>query len=109
MIDLLTVSEVLGYREIQYPDFAITAYRSDLITSKLTELAAIDVALSEAALNSVADTVGDMKLQYAGHINILRSEGSRLLHEIANLAGIPLGYDRFKVTKQTYSFRSDYG
>ena len=110
MIELLRISEILGYREIQYPEFPITEYRDGLIADKLLELVAIDTALREARLNSVAEMVGDMKLNYGAHMTFLRSEGSRLLKEIANLAGIPLAYDRYQnPNKRRLSFHNDYG
>lgn len=109
MIDLLSVSEILGYRKLQYTEYPLTEYRSAQIELRVLRLNTIDAALSEAAVNSVAGMVGDMKLEYTNHINILRSEGSRILNEIANLAGIPVGFDRFKGNTKPMFIRNNYG
>jgi hypothetical protein len=90
--------------------FALTESRSLEIEDRIRRLKAIDVALEEAAKNSVAEGVGDLRLNYTKHLQTLKSEGSRLLREISALSGIPLKYDRYRTGSQaTYSFRSDYG
>lgn len=109
MIDLLRISEILGYNEVQYPEFAISTARQNVIEERVLELTTIDDALKQARLNSVADSIGDIRLQFRNHISLLKEEGSRILKEISNLSGIPLEFDRYRGKPRPMSFTSYYG
>lgn len=73
-------------------DLARATRASDLVA----QLDAIDSALASARLDSMASEVGELKVDYQRHISLLKSEGSRLLKELANLCGMIVAYDRFQ-------------
>lgn len=106
----MTISLQLGYtNEDIEPTLsdARLAKANDLIA----QLNAIDTALASATLDSMAVAVGELKVDYARHIALLKLEGSRLLKELSNISGIPIVYDRYYgstavVKSQPYSFQS---
>lgn len=55
----------------------------------------IDAKLSAATSDSMASSVGNLRLNYSRHTNHLKSEGTRLLTELAMLLGVRLLYNKY--------------
>lgn len=69
------------------------------------ELAAIDAQLTAARQDSMARSVGRLRLSYTQHVAHLKGEGSRLLEELSQMLGISILYNKY--TKgQPISIRS---
>lgn len=66
----------------------------------------IDAQLRAARGDSMAQTVGNLKLSYGQHVGHLKSDGSSLLKELANLLGVNLAYNKYRpgssVSTQSY-------
>lgn len=86
-------------------DVARASRANDLIA----QLNAIDVALTAARIDSMATAVGELKVNYAQHIGLLKAEGSRLLKELSNLTGLAVAYDRFSGQSPITVRRSPWG
>lgn len=63
--------------------------------SLMSQLDAIDSALTDARLMSDTVEVDKVKMNYVNHLAILKSEGSRLLQELSRLVGLPITYDKY--------------
>lgn len=90
----MTISSQLGYPTDDLEPVLETT-RALQANSLMTQLAAIDAALSVSTLDSMAVEVGDLKVNYTRNIQLMKLEGSRLLKQLANLSGLPVLYDRF--------------
>lgn len=78
------------------------------LTHLMTQLAAIDEALDQAPLDSMATKVDKLEVNYASHVGILRSEGSRILNEIAFTIGAKVAFDRYRQTTTSRFFVTNY-
>ena len=67
----------------------------------IDRLVGIDTGLDQAALDSMATAVGDLKVDFVRGSWMLKLEGSRQLGLLASLTGVPIYYDRFKGRKPT--------
>lgn len=102
MLDSLgnSISVQLGYQD-DLLEPAIGLSRENLVLSLMEQLNTLDTAIAEATLDSMAVSVGDLKVDYQGHLKTLKRQGSDLLKTLSNLVGIPVYYDRF-LGKQVY-------
>lgn len=66
----------------------------------------VDAKLKAAQSDSMAQTVGNLRLSYPRHVAHLKSEGSRALKELAHMLGIALAYNKYSgggsVSKVSY-------
>lgn len=74
---------------------------SSRVDSVCTKLDAVDAALSAGVLDSMATRVDKLEVNYAQHLALLKSEGSRLIKELSALVMIPVTYDRFRNSSST--------
>lgn len=104
-----SVAAALGYPDA--PPFTMSVIRSDdkvaaivsRVSAILNELSAIDLKLVAATQDSMAVDVGELKLSYAQHVKHLKSEGSRLLNELAIAVGVPVEYNRYRPSLKSRS------
>lgn len=73
----------------------ITYYLGNRVDSLMTAIAAIDAALSDAPLDSMAVKIDKLEVSYTQHLVLLKQEGSRLIQELSLLLDIPVRYDRY--------------
>ncbi len=71
------------------------------VDSIIVSLTAIDAALQSAPLDGMATKVDKLEVSYTQYTNLLKKEGSRMLHEISTLVNIPVNYDRYLQKKPT--------
>ncbi len=67
----------------------------DRIDALMTSLDAIDSALLAAPLDGMATKVDKLEVSYSQYTNLLKKEGSRILHEISQLCLVAVNYDRY--------------
>lgn len=86
-------------QELGYPDDtkepALEPGRAATAQQLIANLAQIDQALFQSVLDSMAEQVGDLRVNYGKQINLLKLEGSRLLKQLATIAQLPVLYDRY--------------
>lgn len=102
------IMAAIGYaRPSEYPLFAYNNLLdcSHVVLERLSrlmaQLEAIDAALDQAPIDSMATKVDKLEVNYASHIGILKSEGSRILKEIAATIEAPVAYDRYRHTSSS--------
>ena len=100
------------YIQLGYNDSKLEPTLDEARTAKAnalcSQLEAIDTALASAVLDSMAMAVGELKVDYAKHIALLKLEGSRLLKELSNVSGLPIAYDRYYGRVNSATPRSVY-
>jgi hypothetical protein len=97
-----SIAVALGYPDA--PQFTMSVIQSGdkvnavilRVRDLLDALDEIDLKMSAATQDSMAVQVGELTLSYAQHVNHLKSEGSRLLNELAVAAGVPIEYNRYR-------------
>ncbi len=110
-MDAEIVMVTLGYPELQPRvkerllankvvdgQLATSPERATRITKLLLEVTDIDTLLSEARVNSMAQQLGTMKLDFQYHIQSLKADASLKLAEMSRLSGIPVFFDRYSGT-----------
>ena len=65
------------------------------INQIINELGVIDENLIGARTDSMATQLDTIGLDYKQHVNHQKSEGTRLLSELSNMAGIEVFYDKY--------------
>lgn len=88
----MSISYYLGYID-DTQDPLLPPGRVRLVEDLLTRLTHIDQAIQEAVGDSMAVKLGETTVDYAQHLDILRDEGSRLVHQLARASGLALVYD----------------
>ena len=73
------------------------------VRSMIESLAEIDIKITDAISDSMAEVVDKLKLNYAQHISYLRDLGSTQLKELARFVDIPVKYDKYLGTMGTSS------
>jgi hypothetical protein len=89
----VTDSEVAVIRRHLENEFADVLV--DRALEILTELVDIDTKLKAATQDSYATEVRNVKLNYAFHINHLKSNATALLEELSNLTDVPLKKNKY--------------
>lgn len=95
-----TIRVQLGYND-DAPDPVLPLAVQDRVTAILSELAAIDEALKAGTLDSMALSVGELKVDYSRHIAQLERRGTQLLRELSFLSGLAIAFDRFSKSLST--------
>lgn len=75
----------------EYPQRAL-----DRIQLIIQDLLSIDSQLKEARNSSMASSTSHTSLDWARHLNHLRSDGHTLLQEVANLSGLNVFYSKYQ-------------
>lgn len=104
-----SIAVALGYPDA--PAFTMSVIQADNKVSAivlrvgdlLDELEAIDLKLTAATQDSMAVDVGELKLSYLQHVKHLKSEGSRLLNELAIAVGVPVEYNKYRPSQKSRS------
>lgn len=104
----MSIALQLGYTS-DVLDPVLDVARASRANDLIAQLNAVDVALATARIDSMATAVGDLKVDYARHMSLLKAEGSRLLKDLANLTGLAVAYDRFLGQSPTKVKRSPWG
>lgn len=91
----MTIQMQLGYTSSLSLEPVLDTMRTAKANDILLQLQAIDQAIAAATLDSMAVEVGSLKVDYARHLSLLKTEGSRLLKDLANVSGLSVAYDRF--------------
>lgn len=76
----------------------IPVYTDDdkaVLDSIVAKLDVIDQNIEQNTQDSMATKVGNITVDYVRNLQILKSEGSRLLSELSQLAGFPIAYDKY--------------
>ena len=102
-----SIAVALGYPEA--PRFTMSTIEADnRVTAAVAQssdlmdaLAAIDLKLTAATQDSMAVDVGELTLSYSQHVKHLKSEGNRLLNELANLVGVPIQFNRYRPDRKS--------
>lgn len=94
------IKDVLGYTSIPHVlTNELNEQRSTYVISKaialMAELETIDTQLTAARADSMARGVGQLRLSYAQHVAHLKSEGSRILKELAQKLGIEILFNKY--------------
>lgn len=94
----ISIYQYLGYaarfhQVYSFIEYAIGSIETNpdaeaLVITYLGELADIDTRLTDAYRRIKADQIGEIKLTGAKEINILRSEGRRLVNRLASIMGV---------------------
>jgi hypothetical protein len=87
----------------QWPQPVIN--RAIALLNELTGELGIDAKLIATRSDSMATSVGQLQLSYAQHVAHLRSDGSRMLTELAHLLSMSVQYNRYS-TRRSPSTRS---
>ncbi len=95
-----TVLMILGYGT-NYSEYLpllanLPVHIGNRIDSLVTSLNAIDAALNDAPLDSMAVKIDKLEVSYTQHLALLKQEASRILEEISALVLIPINYDRYQ-------------
>jgi hypothetical protein len=100
--DANEIIRVLGYQvpyerlyadQFQYKEFAETYI--DRALAILPLLTSIDKQLIEMLPDSMAVEVGELKLNYRQHKQLLLSQATALLNELAGLVGLQVAYNKY--------------
>ncbi len=95
-----TVLMILGYgtNYSEYLPFItnLPVHIGNRIDSLVTSLNAIDTALNDAPLDSMAVKIDKLEVSYTQHLALLKQEASRILEEISALVMLPINYDRYQ-------------
>ena len=102
-----SIAVALGYPDA--PQVIMTVIESDnKVTAAIDrssdlmdELAAIDLKLIASTQDSMAVDVGELTLSYGQHVRHLKSEGNRLLNELANLVGVSIHSNRYRPDRKS--------
>lgn len=97
-----SIALALGYPDA--PPFTMAVIQSEnkvkavilRVSDLMDELEAIDGKLTAATQDSMAVEVGELTLSYSQHVKHLKSEGSRLLQELATAVGVPVEYNKYR-------------
>ena len=66
------------------------------ITELLDNLVSVDTQLTAARSDSMATKVGEINVNYGGHVTHLLKEGSRILEQLAVLTSTYQYFDKYK-------------
>jgi hypothetical protein len=90
----MTISFELGYPDDTLEPI-LEGQRLQRTTAITSELRDVTDQLKAAIQDSMAQDVGGLKVDFDAHIAQVKTEGTRLLLELAQVSGLPLRYDRF--------------
>lgn len=104
-----SIAAALGYPDA--PQFTMNTIQNEnkmsaivlRVGDLLDELESIDLKLTAATQDSMAVDVGELSLNYVQHVKHLKSEGSRLLNELAIAVGVPVQYNRYRPSQKSRS------
>ena len=90
----MTISAHLGYLNdaLEPP---LTPSRLALCNVLVGHLDSINAALAQNSLDSMAVSVGELQTNYGLNINAMKAEGTRLLRQLSQIAGLPIIYDPY--------------
>lgn len=100
------ITDYLGYSDnSQEP--TLSPAKQEKATAIMTRLDTVDSLLNDMLADSMAEKVGDLALNYQAHKATLLSEGSRLLKQLAAIAGLSVVYNPYQnISPQTHSIKS---
>lgn len=84
----------LGYSD-DSPDPVLSADRQEIADDLLLKLDSIDSQIDAALGDSMANQVGDLVVDYAKHLGILRSQATLYLNRLAQVAGLEVVYNPY--------------
>lgn len=102
-----SIAVALGYPDA--PKFTMSVIQDEnkvdaivlRVGDLLEEIEAIDLKLTAATQDSMAVEIGELKLSYLQHVKHLKSEGSRLLNELAIAVGVPVQYNKYRPDRKS--------
>lgn len=75
--------------------FSVGHPKAEQAFNIIDQLISIDNQLAAARVDSMAETIGAIKVNYPKHVAHLRNEGSLLVNELSKLTGINYTFDKY--------------
>jgi len=74
------------------------------VTQIVNQLNDIDKMISDSRQNSMADMVGDIRVNYSQHIRNLHLDGNNLENELSDIMQLPIRYSRYRQRRSVSRF-----